>query len=348
MAISPADKDGSARAELTAREMVIIGLMAAGHTTVEIGALLDLRPRTVENHKRHIYEKLNVGTQHGAVAQAIARGLLAEPGRGPRPSQPGRSMVVLIRGPAGTCRETVTAALVADGTPFVSVWKRESLTRDHWHRGSLLTVLIDPLPEDWAWSSTLNALSVVVRDDDGSDRTAVVDALAHRASALLVTSDVPTGLAPALRVVAAGLFVFSSAYAAALSAWRPQSPTVVPELTPRERDILDSIALGHTIRQTGRVLGIAAKTVENTQARLFRKLGARNRSETLAVAWEVGLLDGFAAREQPAEGSGGWDSARPSGLSPCRPEIALRNVHSHNRQAQVVELRSDRGPTTAL
>jgi DNA-binding CsgD family transcriptional regulator len=98
-----------------------------------------------------------------------------------------------------------------------------------------------------------------------------------------------------MRIVTTGLFVVSSMYAAALSAWRPQLPVTVPQLTPRERDILGSIALGHTIRQTARTLGIAAKTVENTQARLFRKLGARNRSETLAVALDVGLLDGFAA-----------------------------------------------------
>jgi DNA-binding CsgD family transcriptional regulator len=281
--------------KLTARETVIIFLMAARHNTLEIAALLDLRPRTVENHKRHIYEKLDVGTQHGAVARAISHGLLAEPGVRRWPAEPGRATVALVRGPAGSCRDTVVHALVAEQVSFVSVWKRESLLHDHWarwHRGSVLSVLVDPEPEDWTWSATLSAPTIVVRGDGGGDRTAVVDALAHRASALLVAEDVAAGLAPAMRIVTTGLFVVSSMYAAALSAWRP---VTVPQLTPRERDILGSIALGHTIRQTARTLGIAAKTVENTQARLFRKLGARNRSETLAVALDVGLLDGFAA-----------------------------------------------------
>lgn len=62
------------------------------------------------------------------------------------------------------------------------------------------------------------------------------------------------------------------------------------ELTPREHDVLSSIADGRTIRQTARMLGIAAKTVENTRARLFRKLGARNRSQTLTIAYRLGLL----------------------------------------------------------
>jgi DNA-binding CsgD family transcriptional regulator len=300
--------------KLTARETVIIFLMAARHNTLEIAALLDLRPRTVENHKRHIYEKLNVGTQHGAVARAISHGLLAEQGARRWPSEPGRPTVVLVRGAPGSGRDTVVHALVAEQVSFVSVCRRESLLHDHWarwHRGSVLSVLVDPEPDDWTWSATLNpTATIVVRGDSGGDRTAVVDALAHRASALLVAEDVATGLAPAMRIVTTGLFVVSSLYAAALSAWRPQLPVTVPQLTPRERDILGSIALGHTIRQTARTLGIAAKTVENTQARLFRKLGARNRSETLAVALDVGLLDGMA----PQNGRGnGEKPALPAG-----------------------------------
>ncbi|MFI5896142.1 LuxR family transcriptional regulator [Actinoplanes sp. NPDC051513] len=65
----------------------------------------------------------------------------------------------------------------------------------------------------------------------------------------------------------------------------------LPELTVREADILRSIARGDTVRQTARSLGIAEKTVENTQARLFRKLGARNRAGALATAHALGLLE---------------------------------------------------------
>src|SRR5215469_15259647 len=67
---------------LTQREMMIVFLMAAGHTASEIAALLELAPRTVENRKRIIYEKLGVGNQSHAVAKAIALGLL-QPGSPP-------------------------------------------------------------------------------------------------------------------------------------------------------------------------------------------------------------------------------------------------------------------------
>ena len=50
---------------LTQREMMIVFLMSAGHTASEIAKLLELRPRTVENRKRSIYEKLGVGNQIG-------------------------------------------------------------------------------------------------------------------------------------------------------------------------------------------------------------------------------------------------------------------------------------------
>jgi DNA-binding CsgD family transcriptional regulator len=71
----------------------------------------------------------------------------------------------------------------------------------------------------------------------------------------------------------------------------PGERPAVPELTTRENDILGSIARGHTVRQTARALGIAVKTVENTQARLFRKLGAHNRSGALTIAYRMGLVD---------------------------------------------------------
>lgn len=61
-------------------------------------------------------------------------------------------------------------------------------------------------------------------------------------------------------------------------------------LTPRERDVLDAIALGRTIRQTARALKVAEKTVENTRSRLYCKLGARNRSDALTIAHRLGLL----------------------------------------------------------
>lgn len=64
-----------------------------------------------------------------------------------------------------------------------------------------------------------------------------------------------------------------------------------PQLSPREQEILSSISHGDTVRQTAKALGVSIKTIENTQGRLFRKLGVRNRAGALTVAYGLGLLD---------------------------------------------------------
>lgn len=289
---------------LTHREMMIVFLMSAGHNTPEIARLLELRPRTVENHKRHMYEKLGVGSQSHAVAKAIWLGLL-KPGRPgkldllahDRPQhqgEPGRATLAVLLGPVGKGRDAVAQLLVSERVPFVVALKREELIHDHWvwwHRGPMVVVLVDPEPEDWSPTLSLGAPTVVIRSRDVPEQLAIADALARQASGLVADADIATGLGPTLSVAAQGLLVMSWRYAKALLKWAPTPSPTVPELTARERDILGSIASGHTIRQTARALSIAAKTVENTQARLFRKLGARNRMEALTIADAWGLID---------------------------------------------------------
>jgi DNA-binding NarL/FixJ family response regulator len=284
--------------------MMIVFLMSAGHTASEIAKLLELRPRTVENRKRSIYEKLGVGNQSHAVAKAIWLGLLQPgppptlPRRGPGPQQhvgePGRALLAVLLGPASKSRDEIAQLLISERVPLVVAMRREELIRDHWvwwQRGPIVVVLVDPEPEDWPVSIALGAPTVLVHDLDVPEQLAIADALARQASGLVARTDVATGLAPTLNAVAQGLMVMSWGYASALLKWAPSQEPEMPKLTAREYDILGSIARGHTIRQTARTLGIAAKTVENTQARLFRKLGVRNRMEALTTADALGLID---------------------------------------------------------
>jgi DNA-binding NarL/FixJ family response regulator len=289
---------------LTHREMMIVFLMSAGHTASEIAKLLELRPRTVENRKRDIYEKLGVGSQSHAVAKAIWLGLLqpgppptlplSGPSRPQHSGEPGRPTLAVLLGPAGRGRDEVAELLVAERMPVVVVAQRQEFISDHWvwwQRGPIVVALIDPEPEDWSLAISLGAPTVVIRSRDVPDQIAIADALARQASSLVTMTDISTGLAPTLNAVAQGLMVLSPCYAAALLKWTPTPSPTMPKLTARECDILASIASGHTIRQTARTLGIAAKTVENTQARLFRKLGVRNRMELLTTADALGLID---------------------------------------------------------
>ena len=55
---------------LTLRERDVLGWVAAGKTDRDIGAILEISPRTVHKHLQHIYEKLGVETRTAAVMRA--------------------------------------------------------------------------------------------------------------------------------------------------------------------------------------------------------------------------------------------------------------------------------------
>lgn len=298
---------------LTDREMEIISLMGSGYGVPEMADLLEISRRTVENHKRRIYSKLHVGNQSHAVSRATVLGLLDAPTPDPAPvpsTAGGRPSLVVVGGPAGLCRDQVVLALVAGGQPF-ALAETPPLTGDEnwarWQRDAPVTVIVDPTPEDWALAYGLGGPSVVVLSRS-PDLAAVVDTLLRGARGLVHGDDVREDLSPVLSLVSRGYFAISATGVGDLAEWLGEgySDNVAglpdsgpPELTARERDILASIASGHTIRQTARVLGIAGKTVENTQARLFRKLGAHNRSGALRAAYRLGLVDPATAEATP-------------------------------------------------
>ena len=62
---------------LSAREREVLQLLAEGKSMKEVGALLDISPRTVEFHKYRIMDLLHVKTNAELVQQAIKLGLIA-------------------------------------------------------------------------------------------------------------------------------------------------------------------------------------------------------------------------------------------------------------------------------
>ncbi|MFI9009803.1 AAA family ATPase [Actinosynnema sp. NPDC053489] len=65
----------------------------------------------------------------------------------------------------------------------------------------------------------------------------------------------------------------------------------VDPFTPRERSVLELVALGRTNRQVGEELYISEKTVSVHLSRIMAKLGASRRAEAVATALDRGLLD---------------------------------------------------------
>jgi two-component system, NarL family, response regulator NreC len=61
---------------LSPREIEIVRLIALGHTSVEIAAMLRLSRRTVETHRARIFHKLELKTRAGLVRFALDRRLI--------------------------------------------------------------------------------------------------------------------------------------------------------------------------------------------------------------------------------------------------------------------------------
>jgi len=292
---------------LTDRELEIIVLTGSGHSVPEIAALLRISPLTVENIKRRVYAKLDVSSNVHAVARAASFGLLdqraAPAARRRPPPDGGTTVLTLVSGRPGPALDQVVTALIASRLPFVLVRIPGRVADTHWarwHRGPLVAALVDPGPKDWPVVAELGIPAVLVHSSP-RDPPELAEALACGASALVAADRVDAHFLSVLRMVGQGYLVVDSSpmrplIGAVRARWdeRATGGLELPELTARESDILRSLALGHSIRQTGRALGIAPKTVENVQTRLFRKLGVRNRSGALAVADAFGLLPAHA------------------------------------------------------
>jgi DNA-binding NarL/FixJ family response regulator len=295
---SPPVHDGFA---LTERELEVVSLLGAGHSVPQMAQLMRISPRTVENHKRRIYVKLGVGNQIRAVSQATSMGLIGSgPGDLARPragaEAPRAPFVVVCAGPGGEL-DLVAAALAGAGVPFVHADPGTDWPGLDGGPGAALpepsaVVLIDPGPNEWKVVDAVGAPSLLVLFHQ-PDLSELADALLRGVRSLVRGEDVGADLPALVGLVAHGYFAMPTEHLDELVRWLglPGERPAVPELTTREADILASIARGHTVRQTARSLGIAVKTVENTQARLFRKLGAHNRSGALTIAYRMGLVD---------------------------------------------------------
>lgn len=282
---------------LTDREREILALVGAGHTVWRIANLLQTTVHEVENAKRRIYRKLDVASHSQAVARAAALGITDRPALlAPRTVRAGGVPLAVLRGPQSATRQRAVVALLAHGVPF-ALDEGDTPTAapkphgaEAWHRGPTVVVLVEPRPQDWPSTETARSPLVLVCAEHPAEGD-MLDGLGRGLAAVIGADQVAEDLVPAVTLAARGYLALDAGRVRVLLANRRMDRDGLPALTARESDILRSIAAGHTVRQTARSLGIAEKTVENTQARLFRKLGAHNRAGALAAAHGWGLIE---------------------------------------------------------
>jgi DNA-binding NarL/FixJ family response regulator len=97
----------------------------------------------------------------------------------------------------------------------------------------------------------------------------------------------------AVRAAGAGQAVFGAPLARRLRSWFASPPrprdAIFPQLTERERTILDGVAAGLTNAQIGQREFLSAKTVANNVSNILSKLHLSERGQAIIAARDAGL-----------------------------------------------------------
>ncbi len=97
----------------------------------------------------------------------------------------------------------------------------------------------------------------------------------------------------AIKSAAGGGMVFGAALAARIATFLAggsgRRDVVFPELTDRERDVLDQIAAGRSNAEIARSSYLSDKTVRNVVSSIYTKLHAADRAAAIIMARDAGL-----------------------------------------------------------
>lgn len=118
-----------------------------------------------------------------------------------------------------------------------------------------------------------------------SSSDSVASAIQMGASGIILKSAENTSLAESIRAIHAGRSILPGNVRHILKEDPP-----APILSPRQRDILDSLTRGLSNDDIAQQLGIGTASVKTHIIALFQKLGAANRTEAAAIALRKNLL----------------------------------------------------------
>jgi DNA-binding NarL/FixJ family response regulator len=133
----------------------------------------------------------------------------------------------------------------------------------------------------------------------------VYDALQAGASGFLLKDAPPEQLVAAIRTVAAGDALLAPSITRRLIEGFLRRPAIrstdaprLQELTPRELEVLELMARGRSNTEIATQFVISDATVKTHVARIFSKLDLRDRAQAVVYAYETGLVEPGAARDQ--------------------------------------------------
>jgi DNA-binding NarL/FixJ family response regulator len=151
---------------------------------------------------------------------------------------------------------------------------------------------LDGIEATWFITGRQPAPRVVMLTMNEDDDT-VLSAMRAGASGYLLKGSSAAEVQNAVRAAAGGGMVFGAALASRVATYFASArPSVeeepFPDLTDRERSVLDMLAAGKSNDAIARELYVSGKTVRNTVSSIYTKLHAAGRGEAIIKAREAG------------------------------------------------------------
>jgi len=110
------------------------------------------------------------------------------------------------------------------------------------------------------------------------------------ASGYILKNSSKEELIKAIQIVNEGALYFSGEVGQALQEYQKSSKIVLPELTPREKEILQLIAEGYTNPQIAEKIFLSPFTVDSHRKNLLAKLKVKNAATLIKLALEHKLI----------------------------------------------------------
>jgi DNA-binding NarL/FixJ family response regulator len=133
---------------------------------------------------------------------------------------------------------------------------------------------------------------ILVFSASDCDETVIAAIRAGARGYLLKNAD-PDQIVRGIQAVAAGEFLIGKTIASRICALmhpaNDHSPYPFPQLTAKEREVLDRIAAGRSNVAIAREFALASKTISNRVSAIFAKLGVADRAQAIVLARDAGL-----------------------------------------------------------
>ncbi|MFB9903137.1 response regulator transcription factor [Allokutzneria oryzae] len=139
----------------------------------------------------------------------------------------------------------------------------------------------------------LHQVQVIVLTTFDTDEH-ILDAVRAGAAGFLLKDTSPDGMREAVRIVARGDALLSPTVTRRVMRAAAVGPVprsgALDVLTDREREVLAKVGEGQSNAEIGQSLHMSPATARTHVGRLLSKLGARDRAQLVAIAYETGLI----------------------------------------------------------